>query len=430
MNYLKKYLKKTYPFSVLFQMRDDTLKLKEKNQILEKKFDTIQRKTDELSIQGADLLHEIQKIETTFIEIRDKVDEIEKTILCLQNSINEEKDIAQNRNSDIEENIRKINDECTLLQKNVLTNYTQVNNRIVKIRKDLDYQYYIALSPVYYEAALIDWYHERTGDWLDLNNPQLFNEKIQWLKLYDCTEKKTILSDKYLVKKEISDRIGKEYVIPLLGVWNKFDEIEFDKLPNQFVLKANHGSGLNVIVRDKSALDYKDVSKKFNGWMNKNYAFQIGFELQYMNIERKIIAEPYIGEIDSNVLDYRFFCFDGVPTYIWVDSESGTPNHKRNIYDINWNMQDYNVNYPHIEEEVCCPEKLNEMISLAQKLSEGFAFVRVDFYYINNIIYFGELTFTPQSGIGKWDDPMQNLHYGELIKLPPRKSLPQRRNYV
>ena len=87
-------------------------------------------------------------------------------------------------------------------------------------------------------------------------------------------------------------------------------------------------------------------------------------------------------------------------------------------------------NYPHIEEEVCCPEKLNEMISLAQKLSEGFAFVRVDFYYINNIIYFGELTFTPQSGIGKWDDPMQNLHYGELIKLPPRKSLPQRRNYV
>lgn len=282
----------------------------------------------------------------------------------------------------------------------------------------LKYNFYKNLTPDKYEKELKLWYYRKTGRELDLNNTETFNEKIQWLKLYDSTPLKTKLADKYLVREWIKEKIGEKYLIPLLGVWDKFDDIDFEKLPNQFVLKANHGSGWNIIVKDKTKLDKKMAKKKFDEWLDRNYAFVSGLELHYLNIQPKIIAEKYIANLDGDIYDYRIFCFNGKPKYIWLDKGSGTSYHKRNIYDLNWKLQNYRVTYPNFSEKIEKPKVLSEMLKCAEELAKGFIFVRVDFYYINTHVYFGEMTFTSQSGTGKWEDENENLHYGKLIKLP------------
>lgn len=302
--------------------------------------------------------------------------------------------------------------------------FKRVNSRVDLANKESFYLYCKGLHPDSYSIALKDWYYQKTFQRLNLDAPRTFNEKIQWLKLYDSTQIKTRLADKYLVRKWVQEKIGDEYLIPLLGVWDCFDEIEFDELPSQFVLKTNHGSAWNLIVRDKTKLDLKSAKNKFDQWMQKNFAFTAGLELHYMNIPRKIIAEQYIADLDGEIYDYRVFCFGGKPEYIWLDSGSGTTNHKRNIYDMSWELQDYLVNYPPIIPEPERPKCLGELAKLAKILSEGFSFVRVDFYVIDNRIFFGEMTFTPQSGIGKWSDENKNLQYGKLINLPPKSDIP------
>lgn len=406
-------------------MQDEILNLKQEIRILKQDLAMLQDIIDKYSRAENEIYKTISNINELEINFR----KAQSTIDNLQNKMNTDTPNIWNEILKMETKLQGVSVDFTLFQKDVMTKYKLVNNRVSQMKKDVDYQDFKYLPQDYYEAALIDWYYEKTGKQLNLRNPHSFNEKIQWLKMYDSVPAKTALADKYLAKEIVANIIGKEYVIPLLGVWNNFNEIDFENLPRQFVLKANHGSGWNIVVKDKNSLNYKDAEKKFNGWMNKNFAFQYGFELHYMNIEHRIIAEPYIGEIDGDIFDYRFFCFNGIPTYIWVDSGSGTPNHKRNIYDINWNLQNYKVNYPHIDIMPPRPKKLNEMIILAQKLSKDFSFVRVDFYYVNDIIYFGEMTFTPQSGVGIWEDQNQDLHYGELLNLPPKSPIPQRISY-
>jgi len=298
--------------------------------------------------------------------------------------------------------------------------------RLKKTKKD--YDYYLGLRPEQYEEELKLWFKERTGKELDLENPKTFNEKIQWMKLYDSTPLKTQLADKYLVRDWVKEKIGEEYLIPLLGVYDSFDEIDFEELPNQFALKTNHGSGWNIIIHDVSNLDKKEAKKKFDGWLKRNYAFNYGMELHYMNILPKIICEKYMADLaDGDIYDYRFFCFNGVPEFVWVDIGSGTNHHKRNIYDVNWVLQNYRVNYPNLEPAPEKPSNFDEMLECVKKLCVDFAFVRVDFYSSNGKVYFGEMTFTPQSGTGKWEDEEQNELYGELIKLPEKSSLPERK---
>ncbi len=289
-----------------------------------------------------------------------------------------------------------------------------------------DYNYYASLDPSQYKEELVLWYERVTKTHIDIENPKTFNEKIQWLKLYDSTPLKTRLADKYLVRDWVKEKIGEQHLIPLLGVWDKFSDIDFNKLPNSFVLKTNHGSGWNYIVRDKKNMDLSLMKEKFDGWMKKNFAFAWGLEFHYMNIPPKIIAEKYISDLDGEIFDYRFFCFNGVPKFVWVDVGSGTTHHKRNIYDMQWKFQNYKVNYPNIAQELDCPNTFSEMKKYAKILSEGFAFVRVDFYSIDGHVYFGEITFTPQSGAGKWESEEQNLMYGDLIKIPPKSPIPER----
>lgn len=320
-----------------------------------------------------------------------------------------------NLRSDLENEIARRDNEISNLR-------MQVNS----LSKRTEYLYFSSLHPDLYKVALSDWYLSVTGNVLDLDNPKTFNEKIQWLKLYDTTQHKTELADKYLVRNWVAKEIGEEYLIPLLGVYDKFDDIDFERLPNSFAMKTNHSSGWNIIVQDKTNFDLRKAKERFDNWMKTNFAFVYGLELQYMNIPRKIIIEEYMADLDGEIFDYRFFCFNGKPIYVWVDIGSGTSHHKRNIYNMKWEFQDYRVNYPNIFPLPDRPATFEVMKRLAAQLSREFAFVRVDFYSVKGKIYFGEMTFTPQSGTGKWENEKQNIIYGKMIDLPEKKSIPKR----
>ena len=271
-----------------------------------------------------------------------------------------------------------------------------------------------------YPEILCDWYFEKTGEKLNLEAPRTFNEKIQWLKLYDATPLKTRLSDKYLVRQWVADKIGEKYLIPLLGVWDSFDEIDFDLLPNQFVLKANHGSGWNIIVKDKSKFDRSEARKKFSVWMNTNFAYSICLELQYRDITPKILAEKYLEDKSGGLVDYKFYCFEGNPFNVghYVDRYK-KGGYKAVNYDMEWNPTPWTTEADHKPGIIIKkPEMFNEMLGLANTLCIGFHHVRVDFYLVNNQIYFGEMTFSSGSGLDQIEPDEWNRKLGDMIKLP------------
>ncbi len=270
-----------------------------------------------------------------------------------------------------------------------------------------------------YPRYLCSWYYLRTGKKLSLMEPKSFNEKIQWLKIFDSTSTKTRLSDKYYVRDYIKGEIGEKYLVPLYGVWKTFDEIDFDQLPNRFVLKCNHGSGTNAIVKSKSLLDYTNLKEKFTDWLSMNYAFENGFELQYKDIEPCIIAEQYLeSECGGEPFDYKVHVFNGKARIIQVDIDRHQ-NHKRNIYSLDWTFIPCSIDYPNAPEIIIeRPECLDELIKLSQKLGEGFIYVRCDFYIVGNKIYFGELTFTHGSGIETFNPDSFNIEMGGWMKLP------------
>lgn len=261
------------------------------------------------------------------------------------------------------------------------------------------------------------WYKKRTGKELNLENPQTFNEKIQWLKLYDNSALKTQLADKYRVREWIKENLGEEYLIPLIGVYDSFDEIDFDKFPDKFVLKANHGCAWNIIVKDKSKFDKKKAKKKFDKWMQRNYSLKAGFEMQYKDIQPKIVAEAFIQDSNGELNDYKVLCFNGEPKFIWIDQGRYTKR-TENIYDTNWNLQPFLLTYDNSKEEVPPPKNLDKMIEFARNLSRDFALVRVDFYNVDGKIYFGEMTFTSASGVDVFKPAEYDLKLGQMLKLP------------
>lgn len=277
---------------------------------------------------------------------------------------------------------------------------------------------YKSLDENSYIKELARWYHASTGDTIDFNNPVTFNQKLQWCKVYDRNPLKTQLADKYLVRDWVSEKIGSKYLVPLLGVWDSFDEIDFSKLPNRYALKCNHGSGWNIIVDDKNPLDKSDAKRKIDFWMHENFAYKAGFELHYKNIVPKIIAEEYMENYGGDIYDYKLYCFGGRVEYIHflMDRKSEL---KMGYYDRDWNLQSFVHNHPRIDIDIEKPDNLDEMILLAEKLSEGFPYVRVDFYRLNDgTIKFGEMTFTPASGTQDWNPPETNYMLGELLNLP------------
>ena len=288
--------------------------------------------------------------------------------------------------------------------------------------KSKDRDFYSTLDPQVYPAALSEWYREKTGEWLNLDNPSTFNDKIQWSKLYDSTELKTKLTDKVLVRQWISEKIGEKYLVPLLGVWDSFDQIDFDKLPNRFVLKTNHGSGFNYIVKDKKTFDVEDAREKFNKWMKINFAFNYGFELHYLNIVPKITAEKYIEEFDQ-VYDYKFFCFDGHLKFIWVDTDRYTA-HKRTLFTPEWEKMSERIHWENSSHEIPKPKNFSKMIEIAELLSKDFAHARIDFYEVDGRLFFGEITFTCGSGSEKFIPRDFGIKVGNWFNLPKAQPIP------
>lgn len=304
-----------------------------------------------------------------------------------------------------------------LFEKELQRKFEQQENEIKALRQHYNYKLCRYLPEEKYPEYLKDWFYRRTHTELNLENPQTFNEKIQWLKLYDSTPLKTRLADKYLVRDWVKEKIGEEYLIPLLGVWEKFDDIDFDKLPDKFVLKANHGCGWNIIVTDKNKFDKQEAKYKFDEWLHTNYAYTHGLELHYRDIKPLIIAEEYMETTQHDLCDYKVWCFNGKAQYIQFLSER-QQGLKMAFYDTKWEKQNFVYSYPMNTKNIEQPQHLQQLLHLAEILSEGFAHVRVDFYILDDgRIKFGELTFTSLSGACRWNPEKYNYELGQLIDL-------------
>ena len=305
-------------------------------------------------------------------------------------------------------------------------------NEIIKNLRRLGFHYYEKASVNiknydYYSKRfisdpvkeIVDWYELNTGKWIDIMNPKTFNEKIQWMKLFDCTSIKTVLSDKLMVRDYIAKKIGEKYTVEIYGVYDKFDDVDFSKLPDQFVLKCNHGSSCNSIILDKLKIDWETLKDKFDKWMETDWSLMDGFEFQYKNINRKIIAEKYIKNgFSNNLYDYKFHCFNGEPKVIEYIGDRASCPHE--IYlDMNWiPLQFTDGVFPRYEVSPPMPGCFDELKSIASILSKDFKYVRVDLYALdNNEIKFGEMTFTPGSGKYKWCPDSADLLMGEYIEL-------------
>lgn len=282
-----------------------------------------------------------------------------------------------------------------------------------------------------YAIALSEWFLRRTGQHLDLRNPKTFNEKIQWLKLYDASPLKTLTTDKYLVRDWVREKIGDKYLIPMLGVYDNFDDIRFDDLPTSFVIKTNHGSGWNHVVKDKNAVNVAKLKKNFDAWMSSNYAFQYGFELHYKNIKPRIIIEKYIENYSGKLFDWKIWCFNGNPMFIQF-RDDWTSDLRMCFFDAEWNKQEFCYDHDLYEDYIPMPDNLGEMLHIARILARDFYHVCVDLYRLDDgKIYFGEMTHTRSSGVARWRPPEWNLRMGELLLLPKgRNEIMKRFNYI
>ena len=271
------------------------------------------------------------------------------------------------------------------------------------------------------EALLNRKYEAIFGKRLNLDNPQTFNEKLQWLKLYDRNPEYTIMVDKYKVRDYIKEKIGEEYLIPLIGVWDNPDDIDFDALPDKFVLKCNHSSGLGMcICKDKSKLNIENVKSELKKGLAQDY-YLTGREWPYKNVPRKIIAEKYMTDTSdsSDFTDYKFFCFNGYVDCVMVCLERSSGDTKFYFFDSNWNLKRLNTRGKNAPDgfTISKPSQMDKMFEIAAKLSKGLPFVRIDLYQSNDHIYFGEITFFPDSGFDANLLPETDKYFGNLIHL-------------
>ena len=301
--------------------------------------------------------------------------------------------------------------------------------KIYKLKKRLFawYKKYFTVEGLYTcilpdKIYLKKLYKARTGKKLNLRNPQTFNEKINWLKLYDRRPEYTVMVDKYLAREYISERIGEEYLVPLLGVWDSPEKIDFDALPNKFVLKCNHDNGV-IICNDKGKLDIEKVKKELAYRLERNYYKKLR-EWPYKKVPRKIICEKFMENANGEkCLEYKVFCFNGVPRYIFVISNRLSAEKTTiDVYDELWNYVELrrkdSISAGDIFEKPGCYESL---IKLSKQLSNNTLYLRVDFNFWNDRLYFGELTNYDMGGFGVYQPEVWDYKLGELIDLPDKR---------
>lgn len=272
------------------------------------------------------------------------------------------------------------------------------------------------LPPPFYMKIYHEYY---TGKKLDLDNPKEFNEKIQWIKVFYKPNILSKLVDKYEVRDYVKDVIGDKYLNSILGVYSSVEEVNFDELPNRFVLKGTHGSNYNYIVTNKDKDTIRTSKKKMKKWLGRNYYYRSGLEWAYKNVPPRVIAETFMEEEGKEVLnDYKFYCFNGEPKFVQIDIDRNINNY-RCFYDIAWKKLPFtkgkNQLFP---DDSPKPENLEEMIELSKKLSKPFPFVRVDFFSVNGKTIFGEMTFYPGDGRTEFNPEKYNRIFGDHLTLP------------
>lgn len=318
--------------------------------------------------------------------------------------------------------------------KNRINHYIKAGTRFIT---DAGYRRrIIAASGIYNrlndEMFLKKKYYANTGRNLNLESPKTFNEKLQWLKMYDRNPIYTVMADKYLVKEYVANIIGAEHIVPTMGVWERPEDINFEDLPNQFVLKCNHNSGLGMyICKDKTKMNIDVVKQKLSKGMAQDYYLN-NREWAYKDIPRRIIAEKYMEDANvannkmefktDGLIDYKFYCFNGKPQFLYVgfaNIENGSKHDKLSFLTLDWKLAPFYRNdheqIPFIPEKPTC---FDEMITYASKLSKGIPFVRIDFFLIDEFIYFSEYTFMPGGGYGIFEPEEWERRIGDMLSLP------------
>lgn len=268
------------------------------------------------------------------------------------------------------------------------------------------------------------WYKKQTGEILNLDCPKYLSEKQQWIKLYDQDKLKNLCSDKYLVRDYIKEKIGEEYLIPIIKIdgrdsFENADEINFGKLPNSFVIACNHGSSMTIVVKDKTKLSkkgIKQIKKKLNRWLTIEPAYINAFDFVYKDIKPRIYITEFINNKQNDLYDYKIMCFNGEPQFVWVDTGRFF-NHKRTIYDLNFKKLNFKINNYESSNDLLKPDNFEEMLELSKILSSTFKFVRVDFYNVDGRIYFGELTFNSEAGVAKISPREVDIKIASRLKL-------------
>ncbi|MEM6865892.1 MAG: ATP-grasp fold amidoligase family protein [Bacteroidota bacterium] len=279
-------------------------------------------------------------------------------------------------------------------------------------------------APFYMKA----YYEYYTGKKLNLDDPKDFNAKIQWLKVFYRPMILSRLVDKYEVREYVIQTVGEKYLNELIGVYDKPFQVDFDKLPEKFVLKATHGYHFNLLVKDKNQLNRKRARYLMYKWLSKNQYKRGGLEWAYKHAKPRLIVEKYLEEIGKeDINDYKFFCFDGVPQLLHVDIDRGT-KHSRAYYDMDWNkLPIKHDSIAFIEGETKKPENFDEMVEVASKLAGKFPYVRVDLYNLNNKIVFGEMTFYPADGRLEFIPEKYNRILGDYLEIP---EIPEGEKYI
>lgn len=281
--------------------------------------------------------------------------------------------------------------------------------------------------PRWWQDWLPDIYVQRSqfrqvfGRSLNLASPVTFNEKLHWLSRHYREPVMTQLADKFAVRSYVENRAGSEYLTEMYGVWDDPTTIAFDHLPDAFVLKVTSGSGQNLFCRDRSNLDREITVRQLTKWMKRS-EYWVSREWAYKHIHARVIAEALLLDDQGEVpQDYKFFCFDGIPRFIQVDTGRFT-DHRRDLFDLNWERLPVTYTYPGSETVISRPQLLHGMLELAAALSKGFPFVRVDLYNIGNSVKFGEMTWYPGGGLERFSPSEYDYVFGEAVKLPPRPS--------
>jgi hypothetical protein len=268
------------------------------------------------------------------------------------------------------------------------------------------------------DVIAIQWRYRRVkGKWLNLRRPETFDEKLHWLNLYCPDSRRGQLADKYTVREYVSRRLGPHVLNELYGVWDRAEDVPFDSLPNSFALKVTAGCGWNIIVPDKSKLNQDEARGKLSQWMATDYYLRYR-ERPYKNARKRIICERYLGDAAGEPPpDFKFLCFNGNPRYVQVDTDRYT-RHARLMFEPDWRPAPFSFGrYPPCRQPIPKPDNLEEMLEMAAKLSEGFPFMRADFYSVAGRVIFGEVTWFPSAGFNYFGPESYQLELGRMLDL-------------